>query len=232
MKLCKLNIHKDNSTFNPFESDDHFEARRTTLVADDYDFNDNGDTDASSDVLEWEKHYKRLGINYIHFLKTIQGVILPKYYTNFPTLDVTDFDALSDNEKSAGVKYHTVQYTDRVISGYVSDSIDILNWDNVLANSKNGRIQLIEQLRVVIGEDIRIGLITLENTQAMFREVHHMVSYYKQSNDPEFKVWLCSLDDTIKSGYNHSADGFNTKAYWFQDLEDRIMAIYNGTHYI
>lgn len=235
MKLCRLNIEKDNASWSPFEPDEHFDKRRTILVADDYNFNTQNDTDVTSDAAAWDKHFRRLGINYYHFLKIIQGIIIPKCCPNYPTLDYSEISDLSEDEKRIGTIYHVLPYSYRVSNDNpykVTDSVDAYNWSKLLDFSKKGRYEIAESMRSAVGERVRLGLIALTQTQHFFRDVYLMIEFYISSSDPEFKVFIKSIDDTLLSGYNHSSNGMNSKDYWSQELEDLIYSIYSGQNYI
>ena len=234
MKLCKKNIEKNNSLFSPFETDEHYDNRRTILVANDYNFNNEDDIDATSDLIEWEKHYQRLKINYYHFLKIVQGVLIPKCNPNYPTLDYSGIDNLSDEEKRIGTKYHALPYSFRVLttgSHQVSDGQDSINFRNLLYLSKYARAEIVELMREKVGDRMRTGVITLTASQKFFRDSNNMLQYYENTSDPEFKVWLLGTDDSLNSGYDHSSTGFSSKDYYVETIKNDLEEIITGEHY-
>ena len=231
MKLCRLNIEKDNATWSPFEPDEHFDQRRTVIVADDYNFNNENDTDVTEDASVWVKHFNRLGINYFHFLKKLQSIIIPKCNPNYPALDYSGIDNLSAEELEIGTKYHVLPYSVRVGSSFpyqVTDEIDSKNWYELLDLSKEGRSLIVEKMRKETGELMRIGSITLTQTQNFFRDVFLMLEYYINASDPEFKVFLKSLDE---GGYDYTETGFASKDYYTVELYNILLATYMGETY-
>lgn len=234
MKLCRLNLPKDNNLFNNVEPESHYQNRIHILVPDDYDFNNNNDVDESGNCVAWEAHYRRLKINYVHFLKIIQGILIPKANPNYPALDYTGWGNLTEEEKKIAIRYHAAPYSLRIgVESYqVTDEKDKINWQNLLSESKEGRVSIIEEMRTQTGEYLRTGVLTMSNSQSLFRDVEDMIRYYQNTNDPEFKVWICSIDDTAVSGYNYYNNGFKSKSYWTQEIEDLLLRIYSGQNYV
>jgi len=242
MKLCKKNWPKDNELWEGAEPDYNYQNRIHVLVADDFDFNANADEDVSGDVLAWEAHYERLKINFMHFYKVISGVILAKTNSQFPlVVDWDNFDTLTDGEKRVAVQY-LVHFGESFIpestriedneevrdSWKFSSEKDRSNWDFVLKMTKEGREGLEEQMRERVGDFIPSGDISLTDTQIFFRDLWPKTLYWIQTNDPEFKAWLCSTDS---GGYDHTLDGFSSKTYHTQEIEDSLVEIYDGNHY-
>jgi len=241
MKLCRLNIQKDNSGWSTSEPDDHFDDRRTILVADDYDFNNNADEDVTEDVLSWEKHHKRLGVEYYHFLKIIQGILIPKGSSVSSPLLFDLIDDLTDSEKKIAVNHYVmINPAERigVASWQVSNDEDEVLVENVIALSKESRIRIVEKIRRFIGKHcMRLGLISLDETRIFFRTSWSYTSFYIDTSDPIFKAYMTSLDITVAGIQTDFTDsGFMQEEFSTpenrQIIIDESMKIYNGTHYV
>jgi len=230
MKIVKLNTPKDNNLFNGVEPDDHYQNRIHKIVADDYNFNANGDFDVTEDVEVWVAHYRRLQINYNHMYKKVATVLNTKVLG-----DWANIGNLSLEEKHIAVQYHIAPYTDRVVTAsdwQVSNDTDKSNWSNLLENTANGRRDIYELMRRAAGEYIRTGVVSLEQSQNLFTDIHPNASYYSETNHPSFKAWLCSTSVTVDSDiFDYTSTGFASKGYFNQNLLDDLIAIYDGTHY-
>ena len=216
MKLCKKNLPKDNEKWQGAEPDDHYQNRIHILVPDDFDFNTHADEDVSNDPISWKDHYKRLQINFVHAFNIIKTLLFVQANTNplDPQFDL--IGDLSDEQNALAVMYHVYPYSIRVGSTYswqIDEQKDKENWQDLLSMTKLGRVMIIEDMRKAVGEYIRTGQLSLTQTQEFYRDLYPLTEFYKQSNDPEMKVWICSADDTSNSGYDHSTTGLSTKGY-------------------
>ena len=191
--------------------------------------------DKSSDVVEWEKHYKKVGFNYYHFLKRLQAILVPKGSSTVDPLNFDLIDNLSLDEKKIAVKYWVMQNPlDRigVEEWQVSDAQDSLNVQDLLLKSKFARGIIIELIREKIGDHMRLGAITLEQTQRFFRIAADWVEDYINTSDPIFKAYMTSTSVTVDGVTDDfTGAGFMEETFSTQDILDDCMDIYNGTHY-
>lgn len=189
----------------------------------------------SGDVYEWEKHYKKVGFNYYHFLKKLQSIIIPKASSTLDPLNFDLIDNLSLDEKKLAVKYWVMQNPmDRIGSEewQVSDAQDSLNVQDLLLKSKIARSLIIELIREKIGDHMRLGNISLEQTQRFFRIAALWVDDYINTSDPIFKAYMTSDSVTVDGVTdNFTGSGFIEETFSTQDILDDCMDIYNGTHY-
>jgi len=230
VKIVKLNIPKDNNLFNGLEADDHYQNRIHKIVADDYDFNTNGDFDMTEDAQTWLNHYRRLQINYNHMYKKVATILITKVLG-----DWANIGNLTQEESEIAVMLHIAPYTNRVITAsawQVSDDIDRENWGILLEETANGRRSIYELMRLRAGEAMRLGVLNLEQSQNFFTDVHPKASYYTETNHPSFKAWLNSEIVTVDSEvFDYTSTGFASKLYFNQALLDDLIDIYNGDHY-
>lgn len=233
MKWAKLNIEKYNALFHPFETDENFEKRQHVIVPDDYDFNDNADEDVTNDVTVWDKHGDRLHINYVHILKKIREILTIKSNPNYPTLDFSGMDNLSNEEKLIGCKYFVFPHPIRV--SIVSDEQDNEAWNNLLENSKIGRIALYEEMRRKAGDEIRTAtdyFAELGQNQHFYTDTYELADWFQETNHPAFKAWLCSTSVTVDGEvYDYTSNGFASKNYFEQSILDDLLDIYDGNNY-
>jgi len=191
--------------------------------------------DKTDSVLWWEKSYKKLNVNYYHFLKRIQNIIVPKGSSTYSPLNFDQLDSLSEEEKVIAVKYWVMQIpTDRIgdESWQVTNYEDSENIKNLLLLSKIGRSLIIEQIREKIGDHMRLGAITLEQTQRFFRIADNYVDGYINTSDPIFKAYMTSISVTVDGEISDfTNNGFIEESFSTQQILDDCMSIYNGTHY-
>ena len=238
MKLCQLNIQKDNALYQPYETDEHFNSRRTILVEDDYDFNGNGDMDMSEDACCWEKHYSRLGVNYFHFLKTIQRIITNKCaaaHYSLITSEEIEGSLLTDEEKLVGTVHHVLPYVFRVLTAgnhQVTNDQDADNWKTLIYLSKEAREFIVEDVREAVADYLRTGGIGFEQSQRFFMITDDYIEAYENAASPVFYSYMTSSSITVDGQIFDftSGNGFIGETFGTQVILDKVLSIYNNPY--
>ena len=118
-------------------------------------------------------------------------------------------------------------------SWQVTNEIDSINVGTVLDLSKIGRELIVEKIRKYVGECMRIGLITLDQTRIFKRVTADYTDYFIDTSDPIFKGYLTSTEITVASVYiDFRTTGYASESFFNQDILDGILKIYYGNHYI
>ena len=166
-------------------------------------------------VLDWSR--RRDEIKPLFFAKA--GAQLQNYGT------------LSDLEKEIGARVFFIPYALRVPSIF-SDSQDKDNFKFLLKETRLSRETCIEAMRVHIGEKMRNGILSLEQSQTFFKDVNSMIQTFIGSNHPEFKLWLTSTTGVVlNQNIDFSTTGFASKSgYFSQSFLDELLDIYNGNY--
>lgn len=188
-------------------------------------------SDKSSCVLAWEKNYKKVEFNYYHFLKVLQGIIIPKASSTLDPLNFDLIDALSLDEKKFSVKYWIMQNpADRIgVSEWqVTDEQDSTNIKQLLIKSKEGRAEIIEALREKVGDHMRLGAISLAQSQRFFRIVATYIDSYINTSDVIFKAYMTSISVTVDGEItDFTGAGFIEETFSTQAILDDCMDIYS-----
>lgn len=186
-------------------------------------------------VLAWEINYKKVNFLYYHFLKKLQSIIVPK---GSSTLDPNNFDQienLSLDEKKLAVKYWVMlNPNDRigVEEWQVNDQEDSDNVHELLLLSKASRVTIIELIREKVGDYVRLGIMSLEQSQRFFRIVSVYIQDYVNTSDPILKAYMNSESVTVDGvTTDFTGTGFINETFANQQMLDDCMNIYNGTHY-
>lgn len=148
--------------------------------------------------------------------------IVPLFYS-IAGLQLENFSSLSIEEKLIGCKYFLIPLEIR--TQIISDAQDSINWEFLLIETKISRVDCIESMRKKVGECIRIGSLTLEQTQIFFKDVFQYINWFIDTNSPEFKMWI-----TNEVGTKYESDGFEQKEYYSLQLKNDLMEIYNGKY--
>jgi len=139
--------------------------------------------------------------------------------------NLSTYGNLNSEQKLIGAKYFLVPYSLRVSNGVVTEQEDKDNWLFLLQETKESRINCVESMRLYVGQYIRLGTLTLAQTQDFFKDVFELINWFEQANLPDFKQWLTN---EVASPYENS--GFAQKAYYSNALRDELMEIYNGKY--
>lgn len=189
-------------------------------------------SDKSGCVLAWENNYKKVEFNYYHFLKVIQSIIIQKASSTLDPLNFDLIDALSLDEKKFSVKYWIMQNpADRigVNEWQVTDDQDSTNVKQLLIKSKQGRSEIIEKLREKVGDHMRLGAISLAQSQRFFRTVATYVESYINTSDVIFKAYMTSINVTVDGEItDFTGAGFIEETFSTQAILDDCMEIYSG----
>ena len=74
---------------------------------------------------------------------------------------------------------------------------------------------------------MRLGSITLAQTQDFYTHVYEFIIWFNQAKKPDFKQWL-----TNEVGSPYENNGFAQTAYYSVQMKDDLMLIYNGNYNI
>lgn len=133
------------------------------------------------------------------------------------------FASLSIEEKMIGCRYFLIPYSIR--TQLITDDQDKENWATLLEYTKQSRCTCVEAMRVKAGQYIRVGMLTLVQTQQFFKDVDRYVQWFERANAPDLKLWL-----TNEVGSAYENDGFAQKEYFSTTLRDELITIYNGVY--
>jgi hypothetical protein len=104
-----------------------------------------------------------------------------------------------------------------------SDEEDKQVWMNVITETKRTRMRTVEAMRKNIAEDIRVGTLTLLQTQMFDKDTSDMIAWYERSDARDFYQWL-----TNEVGSPYENDGYAQTSYYIVALRDSLVSIYNG----
>lgn len=104
-----------------------------------------------------------------------------------------------------------------------SDQEDQYVWMNVITETKRTRIRTIEAMRKAVAEEIRIGVLTLLQTQMFDKDTSDMIAWYERSDAKDFYQWL-----TNEVGSPYENNGYAQTTYYILTLKDTLVSIYNG----
>jgi len=133
------------------------------------------------------------------------------------------FAGMSAERKLLACKYFLIPYGLRMT--FVTDAEDEAAWDLLLKLAAESRNDLIEAMRIKVGQYMRIGTLTLAQTQEFFKDVNLMIEWYIKSNSPDFKQWL---NNEVGSPYELA--GFAETSYYVSQVKDDLVEIYNGAY--
>ena len=130
---------------------------------------------------------------------------------------------MSAEKKLIACKYFLIPYSVRI--QLISDSDDSENWDYLLHQTKLSRQSCVESMRIKTGQYMRLGLLTLAQTQTFYKEVFQYINWFNDANAPDFKQWL-----TNEVGSPYENNGFEDKSYYLAQLQTDLLEIYNGNY--
>ena len=133
------------------------------------------------------------------------------------------FAGMSTERKLLSCKYFLIPYATRML--LITDDEDEAAWDLLLHEAADSRDKCIEAMRIKTGQYMRIGTLTLTETQEFFKDVSHMIEWYVKSNSPDFKQWLTN---EVGSAYENA--GFADATYYISQVKDDLVDIYNGSY--
>ena len=145
----------------------------------------------------------------------------------------TAFGLCSLDEKKVVCKFILMPYSVRI--AVLTDAEDEINWDKLVHITEGspfailtGRSKVYHRLRVQVSQYVRKEVwfpndyfANLTYAQAFLKDVHLIKEYFIASNNPEFGNFLKSINE-------YEFNGFNSKNYWLQSLEDDLLEIYNS----
>lgn len=162
-------------------------------------------------------YWDRFGFNFgdFNFVRdNINEIVLSIVGQNFQ-----NWNNLSLNEKKIACKYVVAPYPLRV-PDVVSEQEDKINWTYLLSETKRSRAECGEKMRVAVGDKIRNGQLSLQQTQDFFKDVSEYLYWFVEANVPDFKNWIFGLPP-----YENV---FASKNYYSVQLQDELISIYNG----
>ena len=145
----------------------------------------------------------------------------------------TAFNLCSPLEQYYLCVFQLMPYSVRLL--FMTDAEDKINWDKLVQLTEGspfsmfvGRSRIYQDMRVCVSDFVRREVwfpndyqANLTYAQAFLKDVHLYKEYYIAANDPELGLFL-------RSEGIHLNDGFNSKVYWLQELEDNLLNIYNS----
>jgi len=148
--------------------------------------------------------------------------ILPLFYAESGS-QLENFTNMSIEKKMIGCKYFLIPYNIRMM--LISDQQDMINWDFLLKQTKLSRESCVEAMRVKVGQYMRLGTLTLVQTQLFYKDVFEYINWFEDANAPDFKQWL-----TNEVGSAYENNGFEQASYYSPQLKTDLMDIYNGNY--
>lgn len=173
--------------------------------------------DYSNDMLKWDM------VNVMDWSRR-RDEISSLFYAMVGT-NLSGYNSITLEQKKIGAKYFLVPYSLRVNNGIVTEDQDKINWDYLLIKTKESRINCIEAMRKIVGEQIRLSNLTLSQTQQFLRDVYIYVDWFERANAPDLKQWI-----TNEVGSLYENNGFAQTGYHSTSLRDTLMDIYNGNY--
>ncbi len=151
-----------------------------------------------------------------------RDVLIPHFYAEAGA-QLQNFASLSNIKKLNACVFFLVPY--QVRTQIISDAQDAINWDFLLTKTKESRMSCVEAMRIKVGQYMRLGTITLEQTQDFYTSVYQLIIWFDQTNKPDFKQWISN-----EVGSPYELNGFAQKPYYTEQIKDDLMEIYNGKY--
>ena len=148
--------------------------------------------------------------------------IVPLFYAEAGQ-SLENFAGMSIEKKLIACKYFLVPYAVRM--QLITDDEDSENWDFLLHQTKLSREACVEAMRVKVGQYMRLGMISLIETQDFYTQVYQLIIWFNAANKPDFKQWL---SNEVGSAYENA--GFEQTLYYSEQMRDDLMEIYNGKY--
>ncbi len=151
-----------------------------------------------------------------------RDVLLPFFYAEAGA-QLENFSGMSSQKKLNACIFFMVPYSVRM--QIINDTQDAKNWDFLLTMTKQSREACVEAMRIKVGQYMRLGTITLTETQDFYTHVVELIMWFNDTNKPDFKQWI---SNEVGSPYEN--DGFAQKSYYNVDIKNDLMDIYNGNY--
>jgi hypothetical protein len=176
--------------------------------------------DETSNPVAWNNYGSRV-MPYIFWRYKMEVILVPMANPNYPTMDWSGFDGLSLEYRTL-ISEHFLGLCPKVHRRTIfTQEEDIKNWNRLIATTKPDRANLIEKMRAVTSDEVAEETLTMALSQSFFKDVCDAILWYIEAADPSFVLFI----------NNQLALGgglFNTKSYWSQELNDKLIATYNG----
>jgi len=151
-----------------------------------------------------------------------RDVLIPHFYAEAGA-QLQNFASLSNIKKLNACVFFLIPYQVRL--QIISDAQDAINWDFLLTKTKESRMACVEAMRIKVGQYMRLGTITLAETQDFYTSVYQLIIWFDQTNKPDFKQWISN-----EVGSPYELNGFAQKPYYTEQIKDDLMEIYNGNY--
>lgn len=151
-----------------------------------------------------------------------RDVLLPFFYAEAGA-QLQNFSGMSNAKKLNACVFFMVPYNVRI--QIISDAQDAKNWDFLLTMTKQSREACVEAMRIKVGQYMRLGTISLAQTQDFYTQVYQLIIWFNDTNKPDFKQWI---SNEVGSPYENA--GFAQQAYYNVDIKNDLMDIYNGNY--
>jgi hypothetical protein len=182
-----------------------------------------GYTDETNNMFAWD--------NYGHFVMDYYRwrIELSKAFYLVAGSNLENWATMTLAQKEIGCQYILVPYALRV-PAVVTDQEDIVNWNEMVALSEGrpteylqGRILVVEQMRMTTSEWARTELLTMPQVQQFFKDVFDFTAWFSESNAPDLIQWI---SNTPGSPYENN--GFAQQGYYSVALRDALIDVYNN----
>lgn len=151
-----------------------------------------------------------------------RDTILPLFYVEAGN-QLQNFANLPINRKLMACKYFIIPYVVRI--QILTDLEDSKNWDFLLRETKQSRLDCVEAMRKHVGQYIRNGALTLVQTQQFYQDTRVFIQCFSDANLPDLKLWI---SNAVNSAYENN--GFAQTTYFSSNLKNELLAIYNGNY--
>jgi hypothetical protein len=173
-----------------------------------------------SSVENWDL-FGTLATDYIFSRYEIEIILIPKANPNYPTIDFSGWNSLSDSEKLLMAKHVLAPKSLRIT--ILSTEEDYYNWKNLIIVTKENREKLIEEMRLKVAYSILEEEMNIKDSQDFFKDLFPLTEFYINTASPDFKFWI-----TNAVGTPYENDGFAQKVYYSVGLKNSLVDIYEG----
>jgi hypothetical protein len=180
-------------------------------------------TDETNNMFAWDKY----GVEVMDYYRYRLELAKAFYLVSGPNLE--NWATMTEAQKEIGSRYILVPYALRV-PAVVTDQVDVQNWmemadlsEGVMTKNIQGRVLVVEQMRMTTSEWARTETLTISQVQQFFKDVFNYTAWFSESNAPDLIQWI---SNTPGSPYEN--DGFAQKPYYLVDLRDALIQVYNN----
>lgn len=170
-------------------------------------------TDKTDDIEAWD-----IALNVLDWSRR-RDIITPLFYMESGA-QLQNFSLMSVEKKIIGCKYFLIPFSIRL--QIVSEEQDKLNFDFLLFETKKSRIDCVNAMRILCGNYIRKGTLTLAKTQELFNDISPYIDLFIEANISNFKKFIFGIDEFVGI--------FASKSYYSVELQNDLMNIYNGEY--